>query len=123
MRCIERFAPHVTALVLVVFAVGLVSPVLAAPVPSQPVGSQGETREQLLARAEKAVNADVVQAKLKALGLTEKQIASRIASLSDQELRVLATGAETIHAAAAGEPTLSTTTWLLIIIILLLLAD
>jgi len=122
MRTTARFAPHITALVLVVFAVGLAGPVLSAPVPSQPVGLQGESREQLLARAEKAVNVEAVQGKLKAFGMTEKQIASRMSNLSDQELRVLATGAETLHAAAAGEPQLSTTTWMLIIIILLLLA-
>ena len=123
MRTMARFAPHLTALVLVVFAIGLVTPVLAAPVPSQPVGSKGESRDKLLARAEKAVNAEVVQAKLKALGIGEKQIASRMTQLSDQELRVLATGAETLHAAAAGEPQLSTTTWLLIIVIVLLLVS
>jgi len=123
MRKVARFAQPLTTLFIVAFAVMLASPLLAAPVPSQPVASGSETRDQLVARADKVLNAQAVSDALKKLGLTEKQVSSRLNKLSDAELNLLASGGDQVQVAGAGsEPSLSTTTWLLIVIVILLLA-
>lgn len=95
----------------------------AAPIPSQMTTAPQGERAQAVARAQTALDASGVTAKLRAFGLSEEQIKQRLAQLSPDELNQLATGAEALALGGAQEPSFSTTTWLLIIIILLILAD
>ena len=124
MRKVARFAQPLTTLFIVAFAAMLASSLLAAPVPSQPVAAGNETRDQLTARAEKVLNAQAVSDALKKVGLSEKQISSRLNKLSNAELKLVASGGEQVQVAGAGsESTPSTTTWLIVIVIILLLVS
>jgi hypothetical protein len=94
----------------------------AAPIESRMTTDGKGERAQLVGRATTALDAGGITAKLKAFGLSDKQINQRLSQLSSDELQQLATGAEAL-AAGGAEPTLTTTTWLLIIVIVLILAS
>jgi hypothetical protein len=119
-RLERRYAWVATATIAVMLL--MMTAACAAPIPSQMTTAPQGERVQALSRAQSALDAGGVTAKLKAFGLTDEQIKQRLAQLSSDELTQLAAGAETL-AAGGAEPTLSTTTWLLIIVIVLLLAD
>jgi len=93
----------------------------AEPIASKMTTPPQGDRPQAIARAQSALDASGVMAKLKSFGLNEQQVKQRLAQLSADELNQLTTGAEVL-AAGGAEPSLSTTTWLLIILIVLILA-
>lgn len=93
----------------------------AEPIASKMTTAPQGERGQALARAQSALDASGILAKLKSFGLSDQQINERLAQLSPDELSQLTAGAESV-AVGGTEPTLATTTWLLIIVIVLLLA-
>ena len=115
----RRYAWVATATVAVMML--MMAAACAAPIQSKMTTAPQGEREQMLARAQAALDASGLIGKLKAFGLTEQQINERLSQLSADELTQLVTGAEAV-AAGGAEPGFSTTTWLLIIVIVLLLA-
>jgi len=92
----------------------------AEPIASKMTTTPQGDRPQAIARAQSALDASGVMAKLKGFGLNEQQVKQRLAQLSADELNQLTTGAEAL-AAGGNSSTLSTTAWLVIIVIVLIL--
>ncbi|HUT73811.1 MAG TPA: PA2779 family protein [Armatimonadota bacterium] len=120
MRKLERRCAWL-AVVTVAVMLFTMAAACAAPIQSKMTTEPKGERAQVAARAEAALDAAGVTAKLKGFGLTEQQVQQRLSQLSADELQQIATGAEALAVGGAQEPTLSTTTWLLIIVIVLLL--
>jgi len=90
----------------------------AAPVPSQP--SCGAL-EQVDARAA-AAERELVKGTLMGFGLTDREAASRVALLTDQEVHALASDLATVQV-AGQDIRWDTTTVLLLLILVVLIVD
>jgi len=121
MHRLERRHAWVAAATIAVMLL-MMAAACGSPIPSKMTTAPQGERAQALSRAQSALDASGVTAKLKAFGLTDEQVKQRLAQLSPDELTQLAAGAETL-AVGGAEPTLATTTWLLIIVVVLLLVD
>ncbi len=112
----RSFRPLALVMAVLVTVAILGSMGWAAPMPSQ--ASVGAP-EQVDAKAITAER-DLVKGKLMGFGLTEKQAASRVDLLSDQEVHTLAANLDKLQ--AAGATTLTTEQILLLLILVVLVA-
>jgi hypothetical protein len=92
----------------------------AAPVPSQTSCGSAETVDAQAVAAER----ELVTGKLMDFGLSEKDAASRVGLLTDQEVHTLASDFESLKVAGDDfEWTWNTTTVLLVLILVVLIVD
>ena len=111
----------ISVALLAAFAVALMGPLAwAAPVPSQAVSPASPTAGEQPVQ----VARELVKGRLMDFGLSEADAGSRLALLTDQEVRAIAADLDSLQAAGAlGDQQWDTVTVLLLLILVAILAD